>query len=253
MCSPSILGKAFFLTIFLYCSGAAGDVLYEVDFSDPRHVVGSGAYTDTRSSPRIGPSRTTGEDRQFIRSSIGPLSTKCLELPADGSSLFQVEYELGSLPHSDYYTASFDLYLGEGSRETAFGVFNVNFDTPFVSNLTFYADGRITRHQGAGVAQIGQVSLDQIIHTNVFVNLAENLWSINVNEENLFNGIFFRPYPAQPEPTGDLTGLRMTYFSDNLDTRAGVDNIRISAIPEPAAVCLLALGGVGLMRRKRTR
>lgn len=220
-------------------------VLYDIDFSVPEHVVGNAASTDLGPVPRIGPS-TNNFDAPVIVESFGSFLNGAAFFRSETVRLSQmglsIEQPLNGVGVDvSRYLLEFDLIIEQMGG--AFDSFDILFDTPQVSRFEFRGDGLIQIGNGADF--IGTFDFGVVQHVEVLADIDSQWWSIAVNGEELFAGVM------QSDATM-LNSIRLGIDDRNgFDTHAYVDNIVVTAIPTPAVATIMVPALLLIYRRQR--
>ena len=225
--------------------------MFNVDFESPAHTIGA----LPASGASAGPTSVNFGSPIVVQDSILPTQSLEFQLPAAAPSQFpgneQIEFGLGSGASS--YQLSFDLsfdslipaeFAGEG--------FSVLFDTPTIQNLNFQRfnpNGPIEisvfqpTPSGPSFSQtIGTASDDELLQFAIDVDVASGRWTIEEGGVTLLDSDFF-------VFGTDLESIRFSLSDrdNNGDSRVLLDNVQISAVPEPTglgmtlfAACLVA-------------
>lgn len=220
--------KHFMLIIFVIIAFSsilkADEIFYDITFSSPEHTVGQ--------APVVGTSITTPTAIVFGE----PLVSESLGALQDQPLVFNT---LGNRPSFYYDQIKLDMDYGTGFYYTSFDVvtqnligssnqFTVLFDTPGVQNITFLSSGFCDLFGRAGVPyQDGQ-----LLHFEVFMNIAQKHTTVYVNGTKRYNGVF--------SPGGYLRairfsfGLRSSGATPDHSSYAGLDNIYVASdVPTP--------------------
>lgn len=245
--SRRVVRWCLMLGVCSICRGAAADLLYDIDFSQPFHMPGLPPTIDLGPAPRRGPSQNNFT-APIVVPDQGPLADGALRFEAGASSLSQIELAVedplrGVGVDFAAYRLEFDVVID--NLESAADDFTILFDTPQSNRFNFRGDGLI--QYGGGANFIGTFEEDALINVAVSYFGDAGMWSIAVNGDELYSG------PTQ-FAFGGLRSIRLSLDDAfDLDSTVYVDNIVVRGIPEPPAFALLALcpWAVGATRRRR--
>jgi hypothetical protein len=252
------------LVIVAVGAGRASTLLYDIDFESAGHVVGS-------APPLIRPNSGPPVYRNLSRP---PIFTGQNTVVADGvgnQSLEMVAENFGSFIYSQIFVGApaanpFPVYhfqseitlnnfVGAGDTVTAMhDHFAIVVDTPAgVVRATIFDDGLVS----AGQEIIGQVDYDELFLLDVSIDLEANRWIFSIDDQTLYDGRFFFPYPASPVPPTAIEGFRIILADGNVSPEVPtllIDNIQLRgalAIPEPSVWLLLWASAVLMVRHRR--
>lgn len=213
------------LTVSL-TANASPVTLYNIDFESPPYP-----YSIIFGTPSIS-------------TSCGQLTTKCLVFSPDIDTYELIQLGMGFGFSS--YTVSFDLET-RNLRGSDYD-FTVSFDTPRVQNFYLNSDGSFSIfNAGTSTSTYGTFGayVDNMpYHISITTNLVANLWSIGVNNNTLYSGVFYSD--------GDVSTLRFNLSPwrsdpDNSAVYVSLDNLKVQGVPIPSALWLFASGLVGLL------
>ncbi len=220
--------------ILIFEAEVFSDVLYDIDFSSPTHVVGEQMTVGYGPVPRNTPSMSNfGE--QIVVTSYGSLTEQPIQLIPDTSSINPYAYSQFRLDLSTFeypiYRLDFDVYL-ENMTVGSWDGFTALFDVPVTVRLNFTNEGNIV---GRHYNPIGSFDFSQLLSMSILVDLPDNTWSITCNSEHLYTGQFFYPYPAHPDLPTFIRSIRFSLRDDLADSvapGAAIDNIKVIGISE---------------------
>jgi hypothetical protein len=236
------LACVIFLIVLRSNSSYAVTIYYDIDFSSPPHTVGLPPVTD----PSINTPSSIVFGEPVVSESLGllndqPLVFNCL---GNSPSFYYDQIRLNMDDGTGFYYTAFDVLTQNliGSRNH----FVLLYDTPNVQNITFKNNGKIDL--------FGKKEVDyednQLFHLEILMDISQKQTSIFINYSEVYQGSF--------SPAAYLHSLRFSHGlvsgSDNIDTSTyvGLDNIFVANyVPEPTTICLLGLGALSLLRKKR--
>jgi hypothetical protein len=204
-------------TAFAATSQAA--TLYNLDFTPPE----VGSYTTIFGNPTV-------------VHSVGPF-TDALFFHAV-TTYDQIELPLGAA--APQYDIQYDV-LTHNVLNSKYGL-TVTLDTPNINSFTLHGGlNKVDIYQSFPYTLAEPVSFldDHVYHFDVSVDFAAGSWSLNMDGAQIFAG---------PFSGADLQDIRITMapvyggVSDAPDTYAAIDNVIITAVPEPSAGALVGLG-----------
>lgn len=243
---------ALALSLLLGRQASFGDLLYDVTFNNPPNQVGQPPYFQTTGSPRLAPTQNIFGN-SIVVSALGGLSDQPLHLIAGstgGSFRYgQLGFDLGGFATNyPYYHLQMGVFLDNfGAND----LFTLLVDSPSVSTLDFHGNGTISQgvpfpNPAYPNLQIGTFQLGTTFALAVDINVPSNAWTIAINNQQIYAGQFFYPYPAHPTPPSSLAAFRINLSDDPTTTdvpTAAIDNIvTIGTIPEPSTFALLLVG-----------
>jgi hypothetical protein len=220
----------------IYEAEVSGDVLYDIDFSSPTHVVGEQMTVGDGPVPRNTPSMSMFDfGEQIVVTSYGSLTQQPVQLIPDTTSknlygYSQMQLDLFTFNYQ-IYRLDFDVCI-ENMTAGSWDSFVVLFDIPSVNRLDFTNEGNIVGHSNP----IGSFDFGQLLSMSVLVDLAENTWSITCNSEHLQTGQFFYPYPCYPFLPRYIHTIRFNLaddLGDSVVAGAAIDNIKVVGISKP--------------------
>ena len=151
----------------------------------------------------------------------------------------------------------FDFYLSNfqtrGPQYTSsVDQFTVFFDLPEAHRINFQTtgnEGRISV-EGGGFS-IGTFSFDATHHLSVSLDVTQQTWTALLDNTPLFTDAFYVP---SQNPSLESVRINLADDSDLVnEPQAYIDNIRLTAIPEPQFLPLLSTIGLVLLCSKRLR
>ena len=145
----------------------------------------------------------------------------------------------GTNPISVSFDLLFENFIGSATRFTMF------FNTPTFSNLNFqssvsagFINAVSTDPLASFNTNIGMFSDGEILNFDMIIDVGNNLWDISIND----NLIFSSNIASTPESLlsiGFTHGLAST--NENFSATTYLDNVVISAVPEPGILFLLSI------------
>ncbi len=183
------------LSVAASASMAQGDLLYDIDFSEPFHTFGATAVIDSSGVPREGFS-----EYPFTDPGDEPIVDGVFDLRTmtDGVGLIDTDaqarmnLEGGSFPipgaNYDIYTLEFQTVLLPGARLTVF------FDTTLINRFTFGEDfpadgaGQITYDVFEDEVDLAEFTFGELLVVVVDFNRVNQRWRITVDGEVLYQG-----------------------------------------------------------------
>jgi hypothetical protein len=225
---------------------ANATLLYDVGFDSPPHVLGALPAEGGGAFPRQTVSDVWFGD-PIVVEAVGALDDQPLWfhggalLSTPQRYLEQIAFDVGA--GAERYRLEFDVLVDR--LETAADGFVIFLDRtgPAISRFEFRGDGLI--QLGTGADFPGSFVEDVVIPVAVVADPVLDRWSIFVDGTRIHEG---------PWISDDLVRVRFALdeYSAELGNplaSVGLDNVRIHAIPEPAAAALVALGLLGLASR----
>jgi hypothetical protein len=215
------------------------DILYQIDFSTPPHIVGSPMVMESGHPTRHTASSSLHGTQQVVSSYLGftqqPL--KFIALPVfNDRSYSQFRLALDDMMPYPHYTLSFDLSLGDFNPASAWDEFVVLFDTPSIVRLDFRKDGTIRENGSTSNGHtIGTFNFGEPFSMSVEVDLPTNTWIIYKDSCLLFEGQFLYPGGGYPIPPEIMVAVRFNLVdtrNDSYTVSAAIDNIILSGSPE---------------------
>lgn len=244
------------------CLAGPSQILYDVDFDGPPHVVGATPAFGFGPFPRNTP--TSGGEifptgSATVVASFGPLTNRPVKLkvldgtPNDpgklGGTDLQFDLTDPSLAAIDRFHASVDVVPSQLRTASGLGIF---FDAPSIHSVQFWPDGNIRVVDATGINQVvGQYLPESLYHVQLAFDRGAVEWSASINGTPVYHG---------PADGTDMDRFRigMTTGDSVTPAVAFVDNVRVTAdVPEPGTVCLLAIAMAGVAflaihRRRRS-
>jgi hypothetical protein len=228
---------------------ASGAVLYDVSFSAPLHTAGL--------LPAIGGTQapTSLIAQPTVQTSFGTTASQSLEIwpPTNVDRRNATEgIVFGITTIAPQYLIECDLWIESLPYDTSEGFsilarmdnspFNVNsFDFRGGQNLGFFSQD--SHHAFGGLSQGGgKWPLMQVMHLTANIDLAHAFWTVQLD------GIQVHANEFAENPGAHLTSIEFSVLDTigNGDSAARIDNIVISAVPEPSTAMLVAIGSVAL-------
>ena len=217
----SVLQQALLYGLLLLWSDAAaqtGELLYDVDFGPPEHVVGRRVTLGSGPLPRRTPTSSLGSPT--VVGSVGTLIDQpaLLARPV-GVQIDSMTFDLGL--GFDRYEVELDAFLASLPDPTSFrtmGFAVLNFtELVGLQRFTFQSDGRIRVGPGEQFV-IGDFQIGSEVHIKTISDYRSGLWTIMLNDIVLHEG---------PVIGGDLSSVAVSIQTAEGAT-IGVDNIRIT-------------------------
>jgi hypothetical protein len=212
-------------------SVTGSDLLYEVTWSTPPHMVGEPPRVQYTGVARQAPTYDRFGESEVVER-FGTLTNQPLHLIPTGTNQFlyaQQQYNLGGLFgfYTDYtfYRFEMSLYLDHFAPDSddRFSFF-VDTGTLSAVSLRFFPNGEIHDKKG----NIGSFHFGRTTDLRVDVDLPTNTWLIYIDGGCIFCGTFFYTYPADPNPPESLFSFR-TNLSDDPDVegspQGAIDNV----------------------------
>lgn len=168
----------------------------------------------------------------------------------------QINYAIGRVSNeTQKFALSFDL-LTDGLVGST-NQFAVLFGTPSTRPLYFMANGSIEVKPGWGAQRaIGSFIDGETLRLNILFDVGLNHWDITLNNTNLYSGYIDNTANPYLRPAETLRSIRFSHgvrsAGDDPDhgTNVYLDNVVITAVPQPS-VLLLMLTSLLVLRRHR--
>jgi len=243
----------------VFSESAGGDVvLYDVEFGSPAHTVGAPPMVGFGAIPRTTP---TSQRAATVESSVDGLSGPAVSFLPKAGSTSGVSFWLGSGSDPRTGDPGLDVQFPAYAIEMDVAVqallesslpgddpdFKIELEAPLPHQLRFTRD-RIVRaitfdDSGISETRVGTFAFGQPIHLRLLAELTAHRWSIDIDGVRAFTGAF----PNE----GSLWNVNVVLNRTSLIAAAGIDNVRITGVPEPTVGLLLAVGLWALRRASR--
>jgi len=226
---------------------ANATLLYDVDFGSPPHVLGALPVEAGGALPRETVSDVWFGD-PIVVEAVGALDDQPLWfhggtlLSTPQRYLEQIAFDVGA--GAERYRLEFDVLVDRLAAAADRFVIFLDRTGPAITRFEFRGDGRI--QVGTGADWPGSFVEDVVISVSVVVDPVLDRWSLDVDGARIHEGAWI---------SDDLVRVRFAldeYSAElgNPQASVGLDNVRIYAIPEPAAAALVALGLLCLASRR---
>ncbi len=198
------------------------ELLYDVDFSTPPHMVGSVPTTGAGQTPRDVPTEVVFGDPTVV-AQLGALTDQPCSFGNGTTGYDQLEFAVDP-SHPDGFSRVFDEYHLQmtllieqyGSGE----LFRIFFDCPTVNSIGFYGDGTI-RLYPAGVT-VGTFVFGTPLQLEVDLDVLAEDWAVYLDGSLAYSGPL----------TGDLLyQFRMNLSGTHEDSRVAIDDLLLYGGP----------------------
>jgi hypothetical protein len=235
---------------------ADAQLIYDVDFDGPPHVVGQESATVSGNSPitRPAPTRISFGSPTVV-TSLGTLGQRPVEfnggetISSGNANYEQMQFALYDIVDAPLYRSAFDLHLDRLDPGTVGGgdQFVVLLDANTVRRLDFSSDGLSIEPAGLPSILV-PFSFGTRYRIDTLVDFRDSSWKVQMNGVTVYDG-------SIGVNDGDLRSMRFNLSDVNGDGSGlvGLDNFRLIAIPEPGTAFLVSIG-LGLLacgRRSR--
>ena len=223
-----MMKRLFVLLAIVIALPVNAEVFYDIDFESPLHIVGSapttGTGTQTPSSIKFG--------EPLVKQNFGSMNSQCLVFNQTSSTYDQIRLELGN--DQDFYFLSFD--ISTRNLSDSLSSFDILFDTPQVRAFSFSGIGKVTVYHPYEFVYkyANDYNDDTLMHVTAEIDLNQNTWAINVNEQLTAYGNNFIDGDDDIESIRFSLSPRIGGISHEPDVYVAIDNLYISnAVPEP--------------------
>jgi hypothetical protein len=217
------------------------DVIFDVDFEDPPHSLGSAPATGS------GPGEPTTADNFVIASGVADFSTQVAMLGTDtaGGSMVFIP---SSTFDSGFLTFSWDLAMlvpddSQSTLQTTLLVSRPAGPDPLtIVQVNYSFDGSVTvTTPESGTSLAGTWTLDEAASYQLAFDLNNDIYDFFIDGSQV---VF-------DDPIGASTVVNHTYFQRPFGSPSfAIDDVQWQVIPEPSTVALLFLAlGVVAFRR----
>ncbi len=244
-------GLLALVIIFLSSSLSFGDLLYDVTFSSPPHVVGQVPAVQYSGTPRLCPTYIVFGGSTVV-SSVGALLDQPVHLvpTPTGGGYNYAQFQFNLAGQYGFPTNYPDYHLGMDLFLDHFGandVFSILVDTEYSVRLDLTGSGTIVRYAvpSGPMIQMGEFPFGAAFSLGLDIDLPRNTWTLAVNQQPTYTGQFYYPTPAHPDLPGSIFSLRLNVADDPNTTSTpdvALDNFTITGIPEPATGVTTVLG-----------
>ncbi len=195
----------------------ASDVLYDVDFETPPHVLGSTPTTGDGPAPRETISSVVFGAPTVVLG-YESLGQQPLLFDSSDQAADQIRLDLSNLPASDHYCIEADLLISaQAGTDTGFTILH---DTPQVRNIRFENGEIRTFVPFIGGSLIGTYTRGDVIQVRSEIDFPTDLWTISIDGSVAFTGSF-----------GGATALTSLRFSTgtvgDVGVVAALDNVHV--------------------------
>jgi hypothetical protein len=249
----SMLSTASLLIAVAFGSGAlASDVvLYDVDFSAPRFTAGTVSATGGTDAP----SSLIGQP--LVQSTFGGALSQSLEFRTATNRPFPgIVFDIG-FPAPRYHV-EFDTIiesLPTGTSQLFSLVARMDHSMYLVNEFAFRDQQRVgffsqdsTHAFGGLYPTTGVWPLMQFMHVSADIDFANKHWTVHLDGTQVITGEFAR------DPGSQLTSIEFRMQALPVPQSAAlVDNILITAVPEPSTLILAGLSGLMLLMLRRRK
>jgi hypothetical protein len=233
------------LTVFVATSAQAGFVLVE-DFNTDEGNDGSLLGDTTNTGQVWGPLYFTPGTDIAVGSAFGQGGTKGGGTSASPNAGNQVSFAA----QSGIVQLSYDMM----TSPTASGVPQPLFrDSVSAQNSSFMISGGKLSHEGLGQNIYGSLSNDIPLGSSVHLDVTYDLTNktILTKYQEVGNALNSGSFNINYSPSFNPDTFAF-FINSGVTSPRGIDNLTIGpVVPEPAAVTLLGLAGMGILRRRR--
>lgn len=209
-----------------------GDLLYDVDYDTPPHIVGAPPVVGTGPAPRRTPTSIWFGDPTVV-ASLGALTDQPCRFGNGTTGYDQLEFITRGGSASGFPIA-YDIYHVEmlGLVTNLSGAtsndFTVLVDIPSAYSVRFRPDGTIYAYPNAGV--IGTYTIGTPFLLEIDVDVVGDTWSISVDGSQLH---------AAPASADELRAVRVNLAGQYATDAAAMDEFKVYGLggPAPEAVC----------------
>jgi len=233
------------LTVFVATSAQAGFVLVE-DFNTDEGNDGSLLGDTTNTGQVWGPLYFTPGTDIAVGSAFGQGGTK----GGGTSASFNAGNQVSFAAQSGIVQLSYDMM----TSPTASGVPQPLFrDSVSAQNSSFMISGGKLSHEGLGQNIYGSLSNDIPLGSSVHLDVTYDLTNktILTKYQEVGNALNSGSFNINYSPSFNPDTFAF-FINSGVTSPRGIDNLTIGpVVPEPAAVTLLGLAGMGILRRRR--
>lgn len=228
-------------SVLLICTAARADIIYEVDFENPPHVVGSPPATGS------GPDRPTTVDLVAVSDSVAAFPTQSAFF--DSTAGFAgMSFNPGPVFSTGIHLISWDIVMlsvmGPDDPQAFVNIPATSGAQAFA--VEFYLNGDIVINDALnGSSIVSSYTLEQADAFGFLFDMDADTYDLLINGSPVVSD-------APMQPTRDLFYVSFTGGRFGENTFA-IDNFQWQIIPEPStiALMLLALGGLAVGRCRR--
>lgn len=227
-------------------------LLYDVNFEAPTHIVDRVATTDLGPVPRHGPS-SNYFGQPMIRTQAGTLDGQFVRFDkahstTDTYPYCQMRFSLNSttgIAQYPSYRMRFDMVVHSLETSNHSDEFTAFIDDANIQPIRFHPNHQI---EAANAGVVGTYTDNSRLAFRIDVDQVQRSWKVFMNDMQLVSG----PLITLPDYGTEMASMRFNLAAYSTYASVDVDNVRIEGLPEPVTFGLFAAAWM-LSRRARAR